>query len=62
MRSKGSTRFDPYFKVQVWEDRSCAWKDLQRSFDTVEAARCAFPAASVCRVMEISESGRKAID
>lgn len=59
MRSKGSARFVPYFKVQVWEDRSCAWTDVQRGFGAVEDARAAFVPGRVCRVVEITESGRR---
>lgn len=28
----------PYYKVQWWDQRTVAWRDLQRRFDTPEAA------------------------
>jgi hypothetical protein len=58
MRSEGSVRHATYYKVQVWEERSFAWKDIQRSYPTEADARAAFPVDVFCRVMEISESGR----
>jgi hypothetical protein len=57
MRQRGSVRHETYYKIQVWEERSCAWKDIQRSYATADDARAAFP-DGLCRVMEISESGR----
>jgi len=61
MRHKGSARFESYFKVQVWEPRSLAWRDVQRSFGSAAEARSAFPAGEECRVMEVSESGRRPV-
>lgn len=59
MRKQGSCRFETYFKAQVWEDRSCAWKDIQKAHTTADEARATFPDGKRCRVMEISEGGRK---
>lgn len=58
MRRAGSARFEPYFKLQLWEERSAAWKDIQRSFPDAEAAAAACPSGRRGRVMEVSESGR----
>jgi hypothetical protein len=58
MRKRDSVRHDTYYKVQVWEERSCAWKDIQRSHATIADAQSAFPTDRTCRVMEITESGR----
>jgi hypothetical protein len=59
MRTKGSARFAPYYKVQRWEARTLSWRDIQRSYPTVAAARAAFPPGERCRVMEVSEQGRR---
>lgn len=61
MRTKGSTRFDSYFKIQVWEPRSFAWKDIQKAFPSAEEAKEAFPHNKECRVMMISPDGRKPV-
>lgn len=61
MRTTSSVRFTAYYKVQRWEARSLAWKDVQRSFATVEEAVASAPAGERdvdWRVMEITESGR----
>lgn len=59
MRTAGSCRFETYYKVQFWDARSCAWKDVQKAHATPKEARAAFLDALTCRVMEISEAGRK---
>src|SRR5262245_66298232 len=59
MRSKGSARFAPYFKVQEYDPRTCAWLDVQRAHPTLEAARAAYRPGVRCRVMEITERGRR---
>ncbi|HEY7825100.1 MAG TPA: hypothetical protein VIG24_19830 [Acidimicrobiia bacterium] len=61
MDSRGSVKRDTYYKVQVWEERSFAWKDIQRAHMTADEARDAFPAGRSCRVMEISKSGRHSV-
>jgi len=59
MRTKGSARFAPYFKVQWWDARSSAWIDIQKAHATAQAAGDAFPAGKRCRVIEVSEQGRR---
>lgn len=61
-RKPGSVRFDPYYKVQLWEPRSLSWMDVQRKHDSAEEARAAFPAGQRCRVMEITMEGRRPLD
>lgn len=58
MRSSDSVRFAPYFKVQWWDDRALAWRDVQRSYPTQSAAEMAFVAGLVCRVMRVAVDGR----
>jgi len=59
MRTKGSARFSPYFKVQEFDPRSAVWVDVQKAHPTLEAARAAYRPGVRCRVMEISMSGRR---
>ena len=58
MRTRGSARFGPYFKVLWWDTRTCAWIDVQKAHATVEAARAACRPGVKYRVMEITERGR----
>ena len=59
MRTKSSARFSTYFKVQWWDPRACAWCDVQKAHSTLEAARAAYRPGVRCRVMEITERGRR---
>lgn len=67
MRTRGSVRFAPYFKVQWFEERSLAWKDVQRSFHSVaEAERAAEARRAIYRVrtriVEITMESRRPLD
>ena len=59
MRTRGSARFAPYYKVQEYEPRSAVWVDVQKAHATPEAARAAYRPGVRCRVMEITERGRR---
>jgi hypothetical protein len=59
MRTKGSARFAPYYKVQVYDPRSAVWVDVQGAHLTLAAARAACRPSVRCRVMEITERGRR---
>ena len=59
MRTRGSARFGPYFKVLWWDTRTCAWIDVQKAHATPEAARAAYRPGVRCRIMEITERGRR---
>jgi hypothetical protein len=59
MRTKGSARFSPYYKLQWWDERSAVWVDVQKAHATPEAARAAYRPGVQCRVMEITEHGRR---
>jgi hypothetical protein len=58
MRTNGSCRFATYYKVQVWQPISFAWKDLQKAFASIDEAAAAMPSGGKARIMEISEKGR----
>ncbi len=58
-RTRGSSRFDPYYKVQWNDPISLTWRDIQQSHPTEAEAVAAFPADKTCRVMEITMQGRR---
>ena len=60
-RIRGSVRFDPYYKVQWWDERNLAWHDVQIRYDTVAGAMAAFISGKRCRVIEITETGRRSL-
>lgn len=62
MRTKGSSRFDDYFKVQTWDGRAMCWRDIQKAHPTIEAAVATYPVGEKCRVMRITEKGRAPIE
>ena len=59
MRTKGSCRFAAYYKVQYYEDSQLAWKDIQKTHPTEKEAQTNFIAGKKCRVIEVTEKGRK---
>lgn len=58
MRTRGSCRFEPYYKVQVRDERTLAWRDIQKAHPTRAAAKAAAPAGEQCRLVEVTEAGR----
>lgn len=63
-RSRGSVRFDPYFKIQRWEARSFAWVDIQRAHASLEEAISAAGSGERdvdWRIMLVDESGRRPV-
>lgn len=65
-RSSGSVRFDPYVKLQWWDERSLAWRDVQRSWLypaeqelAEEAAEALVPEGARWRLMLVTEEGRR---
>jgi 4'-phosphopantetheinyl transferase EntD len=61
MRTRGSVRFEPYWKVQWFDEVSMAWRDIQQAHPSEAAARAAFIDGRHCRVMAITELGRQAV-
>ena len=59
MRTKGSARFAPYYKVQEYDPRSAVWLDVQKAHATLASARAACRPGVRCRIMEITERGRR---
>jgi hypothetical protein len=58
MRTHGSARFAPYFKVQYWDALNCAWHDVQQAHPTPEAAQAAYLPGQRCRTMQVTMHGR----
>ena len=58
MRTQGSVRFDDYYKVQVWQEMSLAWKDVQKAWSTLAEAEAAMPVGVQCRIMVVTATGR----
>src|SRR5262249_18365758 len=56
MRTRGSARFAPYYKVQEYDLRWAVWVDVQKAHATPEAARAAYRPSVRCRVMEITSA------
>ena len=61
-RKSGSCRFSPYFKLEWRDERIGAWRPLQKSFPTIEAARAARAHGKTWRTFEVSETGRRIIE
>ena len=59
MRTKGSARLETYYKVQEYDSRSAAWIDVQKAHATLEAALAAYRLGVRCRVIEVTERGRR---
>lgn len=55
----------PYFKVQVLDDLTLSWKDVQRAFSTENEARAYIAdklTSTNARVMLVEASGRSVIE
>ena len=59
MRTRGSARFAPYYKVQEYDPRSAVWVDVQKAHATLEAALAAYRLGVRCRVIEVTERSRR---
>jgi hypothetical protein len=60
MRTKGSCRFETYYKVESWCLRRCCWIPIQKAHKTLESARDAITTKQ--RIMECSESGIRTLE
>ena len=58
-RRADSARFDPYYKVQWYDARNCAWRDVQKQHPTPATAADAYIAGRQCRIMEVTPKGRR---
>lgn len=49
-RNRGSARFEPYYKLSWYDTQALAWREIQRSYPTMQAAAdavCEFAGRSV---------------
>jgi hypothetical protein len=61
MRTKGSCRFEAYYKIEHYDNRFCVWRVIQKSFSSAAAAE-AFAIGTgyeKTRVIKITEKGIK---
>ncbi len=58
MRTRGSVRFEPYYKVQWFDPVTMAWRDVQRAYTTADEAQDNAIPGKQCRVMVITMQGR----
>jgi hypothetical protein len=61
MRTKGSARFDPYYKVQWYDEHAMAWRDIQHAYSTQDEAEAAYVPNHTCRLMLITMHGRSPV-
>lgn len=57
-RRSGSVRFDDYHKLQEWDPTSLAWRDIQHTHPTPDAATASARTAGRYRIMTITTKGR----
>ena len=61
MRTQGSCRFEPYYKLE-WRDESIgAWRPIQKSFPTINLAKAAQKVGKIWRIIERSEKGTRVL-
>lgn len=55
----------PYYKLQYWEERVSAWKDVQKSFESPDTlltyATSKFESHDRIRIMIVEERGRRRV-
>jgi hypothetical protein len=57
MRTKGSCRFEAYYKLEKWDSRRMCWKAIQRPYKTAQEARDTLTPVEAYRLLEVTESG-----
>lgn len=56
MRTKGSVRFAPYYKLEVWSADLAVWRPVKHTHATIEWARNATPAGRPWRLYRVEEA------
>jgi hypothetical protein len=59
MRTKGSCRFEAYYKAEVFDPRIAAFRPIQKSYASEQLARESFPKGKTCRVVKTTEKGKE---
>ncbi len=49
----------PFFKVAVWDERSCTWRDGKKSFASEQAAVASVPSGTKARLSRVEDGGRR---
>jgi hypothetical protein len=63
MRTKGSCQFDPYYKIERWDERMMVWKPIQKAFSNQGSAEL-FAAGTgyiKCRVIKMTKAGTEIV-
>jgi hypothetical protein len=56
MRAKINKYTDTYYKIQLWDPRNLAWKDIQKTYADLHEALAQLPSNG--RIMEVTPQGR----
>jgi len=56
-RRPGSARFDPYYKLEVYDCARVAWRPLPKRYASEAEAIAAAPASSRVRLVRVTERG-----
>ena len=59
MRTKGSCRFDPFYKIEIYSETIFAWKVRQKAYPTKDSALADSPSEGQVRILEVSMEGKK---
>ena len=59
MRTKGSCKFEPYYKVEKYNELICAWNPIQKVFPSKEQAEhfASTKGYTKTRVLKFTEKG-----
>lgn len=52
----------PRYKVQFFQDYTLSWRDIQKTYDSLDEARAAMPKGQKCRIMVIEGKKRYILD
>jgi hypothetical protein len=61
MRTKGSCRFEPYYKVEWYNHTAFCWHVIQKAYPSEQKARDAMPKDKTCRLQKVTETERTII-
>ncbi len=50
----------PYYKLAVWDERNCTWREVKGTFETADRAANACPKGQRGRVSRFNEDGTRA--
>jgi len=60
-RKPGSCRFSPYYKLEYFDNKICAWKPKQVRYYTIEDALKNTKPNGKWRVYKVTETGRELV-